>query len=95
MNNEYDRYLNETVLCESGKKYTITKYVSEGGNGFVFECVDEKENIYILKILHTTNSIKIVGCLLSSRMLSATVQKQVIGHLLLMGSSLWGYILCG
>ena len=61
MNNEYDRYLNEIVLCESGKKYTITKYVSEGGNGFVFECVDEKENIYILKILHTTNSIKIAN----------------------------------
>ncbi len=57
--------MNETVLCESGNEYTITKYVSEGGNGFVFECEfeceDKSKKNFIIKVLHTSNDIKIAN----------------------------------
>lgn len=51
---EYSKYLQQEVSCESGKKYLITKYISEGGNGFVFGCEDSDKKIYVLKLLHTT-----------------------------------------
>ena len=60
-NKDYLKYLNTEITCESGKKYTITKYISEGGNGFVFECENSKKTVYVLKLLHTTKDVKIAN----------------------------------
>ena len=57
--NEYIKYLGKEITCASGKKYTITQYISEGGNGFVFDCEDSNKVSYVLKLLHTPKEIKI------------------------------------
>ena len=58
---EYVKYLNEEITCASGKKYIITKYISEGGNGFVFECEDSDKTLHVLKLLHTPKETKILN----------------------------------
>lgn len=58
MSDEYAKYIDSNVIAKSGKKYQITKYVAEGGNGYVFECIDDAENVLILKLLHTRTSEK-------------------------------------
>lgn len=58
MSDEYAKYIDSNVVAKSGKKYQITKYVAEGGNGYVFECIDDAENVLILKLLHTRTSEK-------------------------------------
>ena len=59
--NEYIKYLGKEITCASGKKYTITKYISEGGNGFVFDCEDSNKVSYVLKLLHTPKENKILN----------------------------------
>lgn len=59
MDEEYLKYLNETVTTSDNKQYIITKFISEGGNGYVFEATNDKNDIFVLKVLHTTNSTKI------------------------------------
>ena len=59
MNEEYLIYLNQIVATENNNKYTITDYISQGGNGFVFLCSDVKGNEFVLKLLHTLNTTKI------------------------------------
>lgn len=58
MSEECLRYLNQEVVTENSK-YTITDYISEGGNGFVFECCDNQGKTYVLKLLHTTSKVKV------------------------------------
>ena len=59
INNNIDIYLNKEVNTEHNKKYTIKEFMSAGGNGYVFECIDEQGESYVLKLLYTTSSIKI------------------------------------
>lgn len=59
MAEEYLKYINEIVTTSDNKQYTITKFISEGGNGYVFEATNDKNDIFVLKVLHTTNSTKI------------------------------------
>ena len=59
MNDEYLKYINQKVTTDTNNIYTITKYISEGGNGFVFECESVKGKTYVLKLLHTCNEVKI------------------------------------
>ena len=56
---EYEKYINLVAIGNSGNKYKIVKYISEGGNGYVFECMNEKNEIFVLKLLHTLKSDKI------------------------------------
>ena len=59
MAEEYLKYLNEIVTTSDNKQYTIAKFISEGGNGYFFEATNDKNDIFVLKVLHTTNSTKI------------------------------------
>ena len=59
MNKDALKFLNQEIISENGISYTITEYISEGGNGFVFECINSKGGKFVLKLLHTTNQVKI------------------------------------
>ena len=59
MNKDALKFLNQEIISENGISYTITEYISEGGNGFVFECINSKGEEFVLKLLHTTNQVKI------------------------------------
>ena len=61
MNNEYLKYVGENITTENGNNFKITKYISQGGNGFVFECVNNKNKTFVLKLLHTTEKVKIAN----------------------------------
>lgn len=58
MNEKYLKYINEVVTTNDNKQYTITKFISEGGNGYVFEATNDKKEVFVLKLLHTTNETK-------------------------------------
>lgn len=59
MEANYDQYLGLNFSGISGKKYEITKYLNGGGNGFVFDCVDENGNTYVVKVLYNLEKKKI------------------------------------
>ena len=59
MSETYLTYLNQEVTTDKNNKYLITKYISEGGNGFVFECTNENGKVYVLKLIFNNNSIKV------------------------------------
>lgn len=59
MDKEYLKYINEVVTTNDNKQYTITKFISKGGNGYVFEATNDKKEVFVLKLLHTTNATKI------------------------------------
>lgn len=59
MAKDYEKYIGEFARSYSGKIYKIEKYIAEGGNGYVFDCVDENQKKYVLKLLHTNETSKV------------------------------------
>lgn len=59
MEQDYLRYINQNVKTCCNNIFLITKYISEGGNGFVFECKNERGRIFVLKLLNNSKQVKI------------------------------------
>ena len=61
MAKEYEKYLNIKFIGKSNEKYTITNFINQGGNGFVYDCIDDVGNLYVVKVLHDfgKNEIKL------------------------------------
>ena len=60
MANDYEKYLKHKFESTNGKIYTITAFVNMGGNGYIYDCVTESGEPFVVKILHDSgkNSIK-------------------------------------
>lgn len=60
MANDYEKYLKYKFESTNGKIYTITAFVNMGGNGYIYDCVTESGEPFVVKILHDSgkNSIK-------------------------------------
>ena len=59
--NDREKYIGLSFETEKKSKYIIKKFLNEGGNGYVYECVNEMQNVFVVKILHDVgkNGIKL------------------------------------
>ena len=61
MNKDALKFLNQEIISENGISYTITEYISEGGNGFVFECINSKGEEITMTAEQRSNYQKVTG----------------------------------
>ncbi len=61
MEEEYKKYLGTKFSGKKNVEYTITNFINQGGNGFVYECINEKKEIFVVKVLHDKgkNNVKL------------------------------------
>lgn len=52
MAEEYEKYLNQKFESNNKTTYTITTFLNKGGNGYVYDCVTENGELFVVKILH-------------------------------------------
>lgn len=52
MADDYKKYLNLKFIGKNNVEYTITSYINQGGNGFVYNCITDENVEYVVKVLH-------------------------------------------